>query len=416
MQISVQTRVPKRVAQRVARALTLPLLALGTVSATLLAGCGSSGGVDVNAVPDIAAAPSPKPEPPPAQIDVPFTQVNAPLSGEAKALSAKGGSFPSALYKAWFAKYGQQIGVQVTYEGVGSSEAIKRLINRDVDFAASDAPMSVEEQQSADAKGKDLLASGTRDTMSGTVLHIPTAFGAIAIAYNVPEISGPLKFTPKTIGDIYNGEIKRWNDPELVRDNPQLISVKREIIAIHRSDGSGTTYGFTDYLVRVSPAWTHRSGKGESVFWNQGIGAAKSDGVATILRQNPYAIGYLELGYAQRNKLTYGLVQNSAGRFVEPSLASIEAAAKAVSQNPPADLRFTSVNAPGPDSYPLVTATWLLVYRNIPNRAKATAITRLLQWATTDAQSANASLNYAPVPAELRAKSATLIRQITSGG
>lgn len=354
---------------------------------------------------------------PSPQVDIPFRRVTGPQEGEAQELMGKGGTFPVALYKLWFEKYSNRVGVKLKYEGVGSSEGIKRLINRQVDFGASDAPMTADEMRAAMLKGKDMQASGQdAHPMDGDILHIPTAFGGIAVVYNVPGISGQLRFTPQTLSGIYQGTITRWNDPALVRDNPQLRDTTESIIAIHRSDGSGTTYGFTDYLSTVSPTWAQRSGRGASVYWPQGIGVPKNDGVKTALTQNPYSIGYLELGYAQRNKLTYGSIQNRSGRFVEPSLPSIAAAAAAVGQSVPADLRFSSVNASGSDSYPLVTATWLLVYRHIPSKPHAVALTRLLEWAVTDAQAANPALNYAPVPAAITARSEALIREIGSGG
>ena len=339
------------------------------------------------------------PPEPLVSVNIPFTRVTGPQSGRGERTGGKGGTFPVPLYKKWFEAYAQKIGVQVSYEGVGSSEGIKQLSNRAVDFGASDVPMT--DAQLALAKG-------------GPIVHIPTAFGAIALVYNVPGIAGRLKFTAQTLSGIYQGDITRWNDPLLVRDNPQLATVRYDIIAVHRADGSGTTYGFTDYLSTVNPAWTRRSGRGASVYWVEGIGSAGSGGMAKTIKNNPYSLGYVELGYAKRSQLAYGMVQNRAGRFVEPMIDSIVAAAAAIGKNAPADLRLSIVNAPGENSYPLCTGTWLLAYKNMPDASKALALTRLLHWATTDGQAINSALNYAPVPAEIAARSDTLIQQITA--
>jgi phosphate transport system substrate-binding protein len=378
------------------------MLAAGLLSACLT-GCGSSGSEKTGGE-TAASGPQAAEDTPPEpliSVNIPFTRVTGPQAGEAQGLTGKGGTFPVPLYKKWFEAYAQKIGVQVSYEGVGSSEGIKKLSNREVDFGASDVPMT--DAQLALAKG-------------GAIMHIPTAFGAIAIAYNVPGITGRLKFTAQTLSGIYQGDITRWNDPQLVRDNPQLASVRYDLIAVHRADGSGTTYGFTDYLSTVNPAWMRRSGRGASVYWYEGIGSTGSGGMAKTIRGNPYSLGYVELGYAKRSKLAYGLVQNRAGRFVEPTIETIVAAAGAIGKSAPADLRFSIVNASGENSYPLCTGTWLLAYKNMPDLAKATALTRLLRWATTDGQAVNADLNYAPVPNEIAARSDALIRQIGTNG
>ena len=276
----------------------------GVLLAVGLAGCGSP----VTRTSTESTTPEPVKDEtasaPFVPISVPFKRITGPLDGEAKTLVGKGGTFPAPLYKQWFTAYSNKIGVKIDYTGIGSSEGIKKLSNQEVDFAATDALMTDTELQAA--KG-------------GAVLHIPTAFGAVAIAYNVPGVTGSngangrLKFTPQTLSDIYQGVITRWNDPLLVRDNPQLATVHTDIIAVHRADGSGTTFGFTDYLSTVNPAWRLRSGKGTSVYWNEGIGALGSGGVAKMIRQNPNSIGYVELGYAQRSKLAYALIQNRAG-------------------------------------------------------------------------------------------------------
>jgi phosphate transport system substrate-binding protein len=328
---------------------------------------------------------------------VPFNTIRGHLEGQATELKGTGGTFPAALYKVWFAAYSSTIGVNVTYDALGSGTGINRIINREVDFAGSDAPMTAEQMR---------LAKG------GEVLHIPTAFGAITLVYQVPGLKGRLRLRAQDIAGIYLGDITRWDDPRLTANNPQLAGMHQGIIVVHRADGSGSTYGFTDYLSAIDPAWLKRSSQGISVTWPVGIGAPGGGGVVDMVQSNPYAIGYVELGLAVKNRLSYALVQNAAGQWVEPTLNSIVAAVGAIGQR----RGLSVVNAPGADSYPICTGTWLLVYKNMPDRAKAVALTRLLWWAIHDGQAVNNSPNYAVVPSSLRAQSEQAIRQIVSGG
>lgn len=327
--------------------------------------------------------------------------IGGPFQGEASALTGAGATFPGPLYQKWFDEYAKVTNVSVNYQAIGSGGGIKGLQDQTVDFGASDAPMT-DEQISA-AKG-------------GALYHIPTALGAIVPTYNVPEATDPLKFTGTTLAGIFMGEIQMWNDPALVADNPQLANVNQTITPVHRSDGSGTTFGFTDYLSTVSPAWAQQIGKGTSVNWAVGLGASGNPGVAGEVQQTPYAIGYVELIYALQNNLGYGLVQNAAGNWVQPSLDSVTAAAASASTNIPPDLRFSIVNAPGDNAYPISTATWLLTYKEIPDKSKAIALTRMLWWATHEGQKFNNNLAYATVPAEITSRSEAFIQQITSGG
>ena len=371
--------------------------------ATLLAGCGSDAPRPQEAgraAPTKQAEEAAPPEPI-SDARVPFTRVAGPQAGEAQELNGKGGRFPLPLYKRWFEAYSQKTNVHISYEGVGSDRGIFALSNRKVDFAASDAPMT--DTQLGEAKG-------------GPVQHILTAFGAIGVACNVPGLSAPLRLTPVSLAGIYAGEITRWDDPRLTRDNPSLANVHYALIVLHRADGSGTTYGFTDYLSAVNPAWARQAGRGTSVYWPVGFGATGSGGMARLLKRNPYSIGYIEAGYAQRSKLAQALMQNRAGQFVAPSVAGVTASASELGRSAPADLRFSIVNAPGAASYPLCTGTWLLAYRRSPDTARALALTRLLDWAVTDGQAVNASLGYAPIGSELSARSQTLIRQISAVG
>jgi phosphate transport system substrate-binding protein len=289
-----------------------------------------------------------------------------PFEGEAKTLNGAGATFPAPLYTKWFNEYANVTGVQINYQAIGSGGGIKGIQDQTVDFGASDAPMT--DEQLAAARG-------------GAILHIPTALGAIVATYNLPGIDAQLRFTGDTLAGIYLGDIQMWNDPRLVADNPELAGVDQEIVVVHRSDGSGTTFGFTDYLSKISPDWAQRVGKGTSVNWPVGLGASGNPGVTGEVQQDPYSIGYVELIYALQNGLGYAMVQNSFGNWVDPSLESVTAVAASAIDLLPQDLRFSIVNAPGENAYPISTATWLLVYREMPERSKALAVTRMLWWA-----------------------------------
>jgi phosphate transport system substrate-binding protein len=337
----------------------------------------------------------------PLQAHAQGVTIGGPFEGESKSLNGAGATFPAPLYQKWFDQYSKLGGVQVNYQAIGSGGGIKGLQDQTVDFGASDAPMT--DEQIAGAKG-------------GPLFHIPTALGAIVPTYNIPDTSTQLKFTGDTIAGIWLGDIAKWNDPRLVADNPDLASVDQDIVVVHRSDGSGTTFGFTDYLSSVSSDWQTKVGKGTSVDWPVGLGGNGNPGVAGEVQQTPYAIGYVELIYAIQNNLGFGVVQNSSGNWITPSLASVTAAAASAATNIPPDLRFSIVNAPGPDAYPISTATWLLTYREIPDRAKGLAITRMLWWATHDGQQFNNDLAYATVPSQITAVSEQFIQQVTTQG
>ena len=317
-------------------------------------------------------------------------------------MNAAGATFPAPLYQKWFDEYSKLTGVRVNYQPIGSGGGIKGIQDQTLDFGASDAPMT--DDQRRDAKG-------------GEIVHIPTALGAIVPTYNLPGNPGAkLKFTGDTLAGIFLGDIQKWNDPKLVADNPDLASVNQDIVVVHRSDGSGTTFGWTDYLSTVNADWRNKVGKGTSVNWPVGLGGSGNPGVAGEVQQNPYSIGYVELIYAVQNKLGYGMVRNAAGQFIDPTLDSVTAAAAASAQSIPPDLRFSIVDAPGESSYPISTATWLLVYSTMQDQPKALALTRLLWWATHDGQRFNKDLAYATVPDALNARSEQFVRQITVNG
>jgi phosphate transport system substrate-binding protein len=320
-------------------------------------------------------------------------------TGDARTLTGAGATFPAVLYTKWFHEYERLTGVKVNYQAIGSGGGIKSLSDRTVDFGATDAPMS------------DAQLQGTT---GGEVLHIPMALGAVAVTYHLPQLVEPLQLTPETLVAIYLGAVTKWNDPQLVAQEPRLANVDRSIVVVHRSDGSGTTYIFTDYLASVSATWKQRVGVGTSIRWPVGLGAKGNEGIAGEVKQTPYSIGYVELVYALQNKLAVGLVRNQAGTDVEPTIESTEAAAAAASLPP--DLRASIVNAPGENAYPIVGFTWQLVYREIPNTPKAKALTRLLWWEIHEAQTFNAALGYAPLPADVVRRAEGQVRSITSGG
>jgi phosphate transport system substrate-binding protein len=337
----------------------------------------------------------------PTTATAPTITVSGPFQDEARSVNGAGATFPAPLYQKWFTEYVNVTQVQVNYQAIGSGGGIKGIQDQTVDFGASDAPMT--DEQIAGAKG-------------GEVYHIPTALGAIVPTYNLPAVKSKLKFTGDTLAGIFLGTIQKWNDAKLVADNPDLASVDEDIVVVHRSDGSGTTFGFTDYLSTVSPDWQQKVGKATSVNWPTGLGGNGNAGVAGEVQQNPNAIGYVELIYAVQNNLAYGMVKNKTGKFVDPSLDSVTAAAAASAANIPADLRFSIVDAPGDTSYPISTATWLLLYKSIPDTPKAVALTRLAWWATHEGQRYNKDLAYATVPDALTAKSEQFIKQITTNG
>jgi phosphate transport system substrate-binding protein len=331
----------------------------------------------------------------------PSVSISGPFQGEARSLNAAGATFPAPLYQKWFDEYAKLTQVQVNYQAIGSGGGIKGIQDQTIDFGASDAPMT--DDQLKDARG-------------GEIFHIPTALGAIVPTYNLPNQKTKLKFTGETLAGIFLGDIQKWNDPKLIADNPDLADINEDIVVVHRSDGSGTTFGFTDYLSTVSPSWLQKVGRGTSVDWPVGLGGSGNPGVAGEVQQNPYSIGYVELIYAIQNNLGYGMVKNKAGKFIDPSLDSVTAAAASASQSIPPDLRFSIVDAPGDLSYPISTATWLLAYKNEPDQSKAVAISRLLWWATHDGQKFNKDLAYATVPDPITQKSEEFIRQISVEG
>jgi phosphate transport system substrate-binding protein len=300
------------------------------------------------------------------------------------------------MYSKWFSEYNKLYpDVQINYQSIGSGGGIRQVLNGTVDFGASDGPMS--DEQLAQAKTK--------------ILHIPTVLGAVVPAYNVPGISGEVKFTPEALAGIFLGKITNWNDPAITKSNPGVNFPNQPIIVIYRSDGSGTTFIFTDYLSKISKDWANTVGKGTSVKWQIGMGGKGNEGVAGQIRQLQGSIGYVELIYAVENKITYGSVRNAAGTFVKASLDGVTEAAASV-KTMPADFRVSITNAPGKTAYPISSFTWLLIPAQAKDPKKGKIISDFLDWMVTDGQQLTSQLSYAPLPGSVVEKVKAAIKQI----
>ena len=311
-------------------------------------------------------------------------------------LNGAGATFPYPIYSKWFNQYHQQHpDIEINYQSIGSGGGIRQVTAGTVDFGASDGPMS--DEQLAAAKFK--------------IIHLPTVLGSVVPAYNIPGFKGELKFTPDIIAGIYLGKISSWNDPAIAKANPGTSLPNQNIIVVHRSDGSGTTYIFTDYLSKVSNEWRDSVGKGTSVKWPTGLGAKGNEGVAGMVRQMDGAFGYVELIYALQNNITFGSVKNSGGNFVKASLESTTAAAASVKQMP-ADFRVSITNAPGKDAYPISSFTWLLVPADWKDKTKEKVIVDFLNWMLEQGQTMTADLNYAPLPDAVKQKEREAIKTI----
>jgi len=304
-------------------------------------------------------------------------------------LNGAGATFPYVIYSKWFDVYSTKANMQFNYQSIGSGGGIKQTIEGTVDFGATDGPMSADQMKEA------------KDKQGTDVLHIPTVMGADVVAYNLPAAGKDLRLTPDVLAGIFLGQITKWNDAKLASINPGKSLPNQAIIVAHRSDGSGTTFIFTDYLTKVSKTWAVNVGKGTSVNWPTGLGGKGNEGVAGIVKQTEGAIGYVELAYAVKNNLPYALMQNKAGEFVEATFESVSAAAAGAIKNMPEDLRVSITDADGKGSYPISGFTWLLIYQNMKDKEKAGAIVGFLKWAMTEGQSYAKDLYYAPLPKEV---------------
>jgi phosphate transport system substrate-binding protein len=301
-------------------------------------------------------------------------------------LNGAGATFPNPMYSKWFNDYHNlHSDIQINYQPIGSGGGIRQVIAGTVDFGASDMPMT--DEQLKEAQGK----------LNTKVLNIPTVLGAVVPAYNIPGVSGEVKFTPEALAGIFLGRITKWNDKAIASANSGMNLPDKDIIVIHRSDGSGTSFIWTDYLSKVSADWKGSVGSGTSVKWPIGLGGKGNEGVAGLVRQMPGAIGYVELIYAVQNNILYGSVKNSAGVFLKASLEGVTAAA-ASAPKMPADFRVSITNAPGKDAYPISSFTWLLIPQQSKDAAKGKILADFLNWMVTDGQKMTNALSYAPLP------------------
>lgn len=310
-------------------------------------------------------------------------------------LNGAGATFPYPMYSKWFSEYHKvHSDIQINYQSIGSGGGIRQVLANTVDFGASDGPMTDEQLSQSKVK----------------ILHIPTVLGSVVPAYNVPGVSGEIKFTPQSLAGIFLGKITSWNDPALTKENASLNLPNQPIVVVHRSDGSGTTFIFTDYLSKVSSEWQSSVGKGTSVKWPLGLGNKGNEGVAGMIRQLPGSIGYVELIYAVQNKIPYGVVKNAAGTYVKASLESTTAAAASV-KTMPADFRVSITNAPGKDAYPISSFTWLLIpAQSKDNKGKILA--DFLTWMVDDGQKMTQELTYAPLPESVAQKVKAAIKEV----
>ena len=319
-----------------------------------------------------------------------------PLMAQTTQLNGAGATFPYPMYSKWFSEYNKlHPDVQINYQSIGSGGGIRQVLAQTVEFGASDGPMTDEQLSQAKVK----------------ILHIPTVLGADVPAYNIPGVTAELKFTPQALADIFLGNITSWNDPAIAKVNPGVNLPNQPIIVIHRSDGSGTTYIWTDYLSKVSSEWQNQVGKGTSVKWPVGLGGKGNEGVAGQIRQLQGSIGYVELIYAVQNNITYGSVKNVAGNFVKASLESVTEAAASV-KSMPADYRVSITNAPGKTAYPVASFTWLLVPVKAKDPKKGKVLSDFLTWMVNDGQKMTTQLAYAPLPESVAEKVKTTIKQV----
>ncbi|MGO9480362.1 MAG: phosphate ABC transporter substrate-binding protein PstS [Candidatus Kryptoniota bacterium] len=301
-------------------------------------------------------------------------------------INGAGATFPYPLISKWSNEYHNlKPDVQVNYQSIGSGGGIKQMIAGTVNWGASDAPLTDEQMRLA-------------DSAHGPLIHVPETLGAVVIAYNIPGVTETLKFDGETIASIYSGKITMWNDETIKQLNPNVDLPNAQIIVVHRADGSGTTYIFSDYLSKISPEWKDKVGKSTSLNWPVGIGGKGNEGVAGQVTRTPGAIGYVELIYALQNNIAYADLKNADGEFIHPSISGVTEALANAAKTLPEDLRFSITNAPGKDSYPISSATWLLIYKNQTDLEKGKATLEFMKWAVTEGQKFSTALDYAPLP------------------
>jgi len=315
----------------------------------------------------------------------------------AQQLTGAGATFPNPIYSRWFSEYAKEHpGVQINYQSIGSGAGIKQVTTKTVDFGASDAILTDEQLQTSQVK----------------LTLIPTVLGAVVPVYNVPGVASDLKFSGEVIADIYLGKITKWNDGRIKQDNPGVNLPDHQILPVYRSEGSGTTFIFTDFLSKVNPDFKSKVGAAASVRWPLGIGQKGNEGVAGMIRNSPFSFGYVELIYAVQNKMSYGEVKNSAGKWVKASTAGVTAAAAASAKSIPADYRISITNAPGADSYPISSFTWLLIPNPSSDPAKGKVLHDFLIWMLDKGEAEAAGMTYAPLPAPVAARVRETIKSI----
>jgi phosphate transport system substrate-binding protein len=318
-------------------------------------------------------------------------------------LNGAGATFPNIIYQTWILTYNQKFdNVEINYQSIGSGGGIRQFSDKTVDFGGTDAPMT----------------DSAITAIGGNVLHIPTVLGAVVPTYNLPGVSQQLRFTPDVLTDIFLGKITNWSDGRIASINPGVTLPKQDIIVVHRSDGSGTTFVWTDYLSKVSPDWLQKVGRGTSVNWPVGLGGRGNEGVTATVRQSPGGIGYIELGYALINKMSFGLVRNKSGNWIMPSLESVTAAAQGAmdQMGPTTDFRVSITDSPGAQAYPIASFTWVLLRKDYPDYAKGRELLKFVWWSLTDGQAKAPGLGYAPLPKEMRPWIEARLRSVTAGG
>src|SRR5256712_4362340 len=325
-----------------------------------------------------------------------------PLAAQIQ-LNGAGATFPNIIYQNWILTYNQaHPDAKLNYQSIGSGGGIRQFSDGTVDFGGTDAPMT----DSAIA------------AINGNVFHIPTVLGAVVAAYNLPDVAQPVRFSPDVLADIFLGKVTKWNDARLSSINPGVTLPNQDIIVVHRADGSGTSFVWTDYLSKVSPEWQQKVGKGPSVNWPVGLGGRGSEGVSATVSQTPGAIGYVELAYATTNKIQFGTVRNSSGNWITPTLEAVTAAAAGAMKDmgPNTDFRVSITNSSGAQAYPISTFTWLLVHKTYSDTAKARALVHFIWWAESDGQAKAPELGYAPLPKELHSWIQARLKSVMAGG
>ena len=322
-------------------------------------------------------------------------------SGGTISLQGAGATFPNPLYQKWVSEYGKlNQNIRIDYQSIGSGGGIKQIQSQTVDFGASDAPMTDDDLKAA----------------PGALVHIPTVLGAVVLTYNLTGVPKPLRFSPDVVADIFLGKLTKWNDKRIKTDNPDVSLPATDITVVHRADGSGTSFVFTDYLSKVSPEWKAKVGADKSPKWPVGQGGKGNEGVTGQVKNQPNTIGYVELAYANQNKLPVALIKNASDKFVEPTIDAVTAAASASAATTPDDLRVSITNATGADAYPISSYTYILVYKEQKDATKGKAVVDFLWWGIHDGEKFARDLLYAPLPADIVKRAEAKINSITAGG